>query len=140
MRHHEALFDNGAFQFVAPHRQAGFQTEFTQVFGRFQLENASSFLTAQLIPFSIGKLHVFHQIVEHHDPAERSRQRGHQISVVAPRDYSEQCSRRIATQAISQQPFGAEPGFRLRGSASRPLHANNGFPHSALRVFNTTAA
>ena len=78
-------------------------------------------------------------VTEHHDAAERRRQRRDQEAVIPPRDHAGNGADRVAAQAVGDEPLARDQRVGIRGVGRRPGDAANGFSHGRLVVTRSVA-
>src|SRR5439155_5822204 len=115
---------------IAPHGQSGLEPELRQVLGvRVELA-ADAFLLAELVDGAVGGGIALAEVVEHHDAAERRRQRGDEQPMIAPRGDAGDRARGVPPEAVGHQPLARQSLLALRARGGGPLDA----PHQVVEA------
>jgi hypothetical protein len=98
VRHDHALLEAHAASGVAPDRHAAFEDE--------------------LVELQLGVLDPFLEMVEHHRPAQRRRQRGDELAVKAAGARAADGAAGVAAESVGDEPFAG--GEFVRGVTAAP--------------------
>jgi hypothetical protein len=136
VRHHHALFQRHPADFVPPYGQAHLQSEFGQDVRAGQKRRliGPALFSAKLDRLTAGQAQQLDQMVEHHRAAQRRGQRRDEQPVKAPRHDAGDRSRRVAAQAVSDEPL--LPEKILRVMLAGPFDSADHFVH---RLSGSTA-
>src|SRR5262249_40037610 len=106
VRQEHALFDDQPVELVVPHRQAGLETELGQVTGAARVGGIAGALEPTHLEMPpVGAAHLLGEMAEHHDAAERPRQRRVEQTVGARREEAARRAGGIAAQPVRDEPL-----------------------------------
>ena len=105
MGHEDALFEPKITEIVEPHRQPVVELELDQTRRVGGPERPHALLGTQDYDRPVGQAHAFPEVAQEHHATEWGGQCGHQQSVVPARDRTRDGPRRVATEAVSDEPF-----------------------------------
>ena len=102
VRQHDTFFDDLTFVFPRPHGETKLQPEFAQS-RHWQVTSAGLFFGEPRVSLvrGYGRTHM----VQHHRPAARRRQSGHEIAVEPTGNESSHGARRISAKTVCYEPF-----------------------------------
>ena len=104
--HQHALFDLQALDLVVPDGQSFFEPETREVLRAVELASLAGVVKSRERDHAtVGPAELLPEVVEHHRPAERCRQRRNQQRVVTPRQGARNGARRVPAEAVGDEPF-----------------------------------
>src|SRR5437016_4411331 len=89
------FLDNDPFDFVAPNRQLVFEPELREKMTGARFARLTALLAANLDQTSVRQPDEFRQMIQHHRPAKRFRQRRDEQPMIPPRHTARNRSRRV---------------------------------------------